>query len=330
MNNLLIIFFILFLIQSGFGQSDNIINNDTLTNPDKYKIKGFQSFYNEDYESALHYFSKAIELNEKDTISYKQRGLINHKLGNLQNAINDYTIAIELTPTDVNLYLNRGAALQMVNKNYEAISDCKIGITLDSNNQTLHNNLAWAYYRLEMVDSACIYWNKARELGREFSKSFFKDKCESNNTNEVAKKYKVIDFSSPSVIKIDTTIFIDGTVSNDTNIKTLKDSALFNYYSKHIVSPPHGGDPNYATVSFIIDTLGHVIYVYIIEDVMNKTNDEPWKWLDDKGFQFSPLIVNSKPYIVEYQIKIDDLCYCAPLIYKEHTARKRKEKRKRE
>ena len=117
MNNLLIIFFILFLIQSGFGQSDNIINNDTLTNPDKYKIKGFQSFYNEDYESALHYFSKAIELNEKDTISYKQRGLINHKLGNLQSAINDYSVAIELTPTDANLYLNRGAALQMINKN---------------------------------------------------------------------------------------------------------------------------------------------------------------------------------------------------------------------
>ena len=148
-------------------------------------------------------------------------------------------------------------------------------------------------------------------------------------SNSTIKKYKVIDFSTPSDIKIDTTIFIDGTVSNDTNIKIINYSALFSYYSKHIVSPPHGDDPNYATVSFIIDTLGHVNYVYIIEDVINKTNDEPWKWYDDNGFQFSPLIVNGKPYIVEYQIKIDDLCYCAPLIYKEHKARKRKEKRKR-
>lgn len=142
-------------------------------------------------------------------------------------------------------------------------------------------------------------------------------------------KYKTIDFMPSTSIDIDTTIFIDGTVSKDTNIKILNYSALFNYYSKHIASPPHGGDPNYATVSFIIDTLGHVNYVYIIEDVLNKTNDEPWKWYDDNGFQFSSLIVNGKPYIVEYQIKIDDLCYCAPLIYKEHKARKRKEKRKR-
>lgn len=142
------------------------------------------------------------------------------------------------------------------------------------------------------------------------------------------RKFRIIDFSTSSDMKIDTSIFIDGTISKNYNDTILNESSLFTYYSNYIVSPPHGGDPNYATVSIIIDTNGLVKNIFIIEDIKNKCNDTPWKLVDDKGFKFSPLVINEKSYITEYVFKTMDLMYCVPLIHKEHVVRTRKEKKK--
>ncbi len=129
-------------------------------------------------------------------------------------------------------------------------------------------------------------------------------------------KYIILTYSKPTDIKIDTSIYIDFT-SKETMLDSLMNSKeLLDYYNL-LKPPPHGGDPNYATISVIVDTNGRAIFTYVVEDVKNKCNDDSWKLSNNRGVTFSPLVINNKAYTTEYVFKIMDLMYCVPLIHKE-------------
>lgn len=140
--------------------------------------------------------------------------------------------------------------------------------------------------------------------------------------------YIILGYSKPTNIKIDTSIYIDFT-SKETMLDSLINSKeLLDYYNL-LKPPPHGGDPNYATISVIVDTNGKAIFTYVVEDVKNKCNDDPWKLYSDKNVSFSPFVLRGKPYVTEYIFKIMDLMYCVPLIGKESISTNKKEKRKK-
>lgn len=58
-------------------------------------------------ERVISDYTKAIELNPDDVISYNNRGLAHEKNGEYELALEDYTKAIELEPNEVSGYYNR-------------------------------------------------------------------------------------------------------------------------------------------------------------------------------------------------------------------------------
>ena len=135
-------------------------------------------------------------------------------------------------------------------------------------------------------------------------------------------EYKILDYSRPNNIKVDTSIYIDFTSKEVLLDSLMNSNALLDYYNL-LTPPPHGGDPNYATISVVVDVNGKAIHTYVVEDVKNKCNDDPWKLSTKKEVTFSPLVINGKPYITEYVFKITDLMYCVPLVYKFSTPKRK-------
>ena len=95
----------------------------------------------EAYLIALEHFNKAISLSylpvNKDRLieAYDLRGKTKRFLGMYIESIIDYSKAIELDPKDSYLYFFRGMSYDYLNLNEEALKNMKISVELDPHNE---------------------------------------------------------------------------------------------------------------------------------------------------------------------------------------------------
>jgi|TARA_A100001035_G_scaffold255909_1_gene230778 tetratricopeptide (TPR) repeat protein len=95
----------------------------------------------EAYLIALEHFNKAISLSylpvNKDRLikAYDLRGKTKRFLGMYIESIIDYSKAIELDPKDSYLYFFRGMSYDYLNLNEEALKNMKISVELDPCNE---------------------------------------------------------------------------------------------------------------------------------------------------------------------------------------------------
>ena len=95
----------------------------------------------EAYLIALEHFNKAISLSylpvNKDRLieAYDLRGKTKRFLGMYLESIIDYSKAIELDPKDSYLYFFRGMSYDYLNLNEEALKNMKISVELDPCNE---------------------------------------------------------------------------------------------------------------------------------------------------------------------------------------------------
>ncbi len=95
----------------------------------------------EAYLIALEYFNKAISLNylpvNKHNLieAYDLRGKTKRSLGMYLESIIDYSKAIELDPKDSYLYFFRGMSYDYLNLNAEALKNMKISVELNPHNE---------------------------------------------------------------------------------------------------------------------------------------------------------------------------------------------------
>ena len=95
------------------------------------KTWGYEKLKSENYDLAIKYFDKSIELYQYDH-AYEGRGYAKENLGRYQEAIQDYTQAIRLNPEDAGIHYNRGNAKRK-SKDYEgAIQDYTEATKLNS------------------------------------------------------------------------------------------------------------------------------------------------------------------------------------------------------
>ena len=93
----------------------------------------------EAYLIALEYFDKAIALSylpinkERLVEAYDLRGGVKVFLRRYLESISDYSKAIELDPKNSYLYFGRGMAYEYINQNEEALKNFKITVMLDPN-----------------------------------------------------------------------------------------------------------------------------------------------------------------------------------------------------
>ena len=91
------------------------------------------------YLIALEYFNKAIALSylpinkERLVEAYDLRGGVKTFLSRYWESIADYSKAIELDPKNSDLYFGRGMSYEYLNQNEEALKNLKISLKLDPN-----------------------------------------------------------------------------------------------------------------------------------------------------------------------------------------------------
>ncbi|AQZ10874.1 PPT1 (YGR123C) [Zygosaccharomyces parabailii] len=76
----------------------------------EFKDEGNQYIKKQDFAKAAEFYSKAIELDDSNSIFFSNRALAHLKLDNFQSSLNDCERAIELDPKNIKAYHRRGLA----------------------------------------------------------------------------------------------------------------------------------------------------------------------------------------------------------------------------
>ncbi len=83
----------------------NFVVHNNSSSGSKNRAKGMKNFEEEDYETAIYYFSKIIKVNKKDAGLYYYRGVSYHRNGKTKKAIKDLEKSKELGSKKAEEYL---------------------------------------------------------------------------------------------------------------------------------------------------------------------------------------------------------------------------------
>ena len=135
-----VVIFALCSMCSGLQDNSNKFNANSLsflsTNQKKansFINDGNTKYALKDYYGSIADYTKAIELDPRNTVAYNNRGNAKSALKDYYGAIADYTKSIELGPDSATYYW-RGVAKVNLKDYYGVIADCTKAIELDSNN----------------------------------------------------------------------------------------------------------------------------------------------------------------------------------------------------
>ena len=98
--------FLILTILAGCEKTEEIKKTD----PAALLSRGTAFVEKGQYDRAIAYFNKAIEINPRHADAYLNRGFAYHEKGQYDKAISDFTKAMELNPRYAEAYINRGVA----------------------------------------------------------------------------------------------------------------------------------------------------------------------------------------------------------------------------
>lgn len=102
---------------------------------DDWYNKGYSAAKHKQYETAISYYTKSIELNPNFRDAYDNRGIAKFELGKYNEAIEDYNKSIELFADDADAYFNRGNANYNLERYPEAVNDYRKALQLRPNDK---------------------------------------------------------------------------------------------------------------------------------------------------------------------------------------------------
>ena len=129
-----------------------------------YSKRAYQKGLLNDNKGAIEDLNKAIEIEPKNSINFYNRGLAKNNLDNYKNAIEDYSMAIELDPEYASAYANRGYAKGSLGDFEGAIEDYNIAIDIKKNFIGAFLNRALIKYKIDDLEGAIRDSNKVLTL----------------------------------------------------------------------------------------------------------------------------------------------------------------------
>lgn len=123
--------------------------------------KGVKSIEEENYEQAVHYFKKTIDIHPNHVPSYNNLGYIYNIMGMWDKAIETYKKAITINPNDAPIHHDLGVSLYKKGMFDEAIAEFKKAIALDSEFDLPYHTLGVIYLEKKMFDEAIVVLKKA-------------------------------------------------------------------------------------------------------------------------------------------------------------------------
>jgi len=126
-----------------------------------------------DYDKALPYLNKAIELNPKYTEAYSDRAIIEDHGGEPKEAMRDFDKAIDLNPDYAKAYVGRGALYSRQGLYTSAITDFSKAVELNPYDEGSLINLAICYAKQRNFDQALSVFDKVISLDPNNSNAYF-------------------------------------------------------------------------------------------------------------------------------------------------------------
>jgi tetratricopeptide (TPR) repeat protein len=154
-----------------------------------------------DYENAVSFFNRTIELDPNMVDAYLFRGLAYRNLKKYKEAMEDYNKIISLEPNSAAAYNNRGVVYWKQGKFKEALADYNKTISLAPNDYIVYKNRGVVNFEMGNYNDALTDYNKAISLNPKFAQSYWNRAVNylKLNKKDEAKK----DFKSACDMKID-------------------------------------------------------------------------------------------------------------------------------
>ncbi|XP_063311582.1 small glutamine-rich tetratricopeptide repeat-containing protein alpha [Pelobates fuscus] len=128
-------------------------SDEDIAEAERLKTEGNEQMKVENFESAISYYTRALELNPKNAVYFCNRAAAYSKLGNYAGAVRDCEEAIEIDPNYSKAYGRMGLALSSLNKHAEAVGFYKRALELDPDNDTYKINLKIAEQKMKEIPS---------------------------------------------------------------------------------------------------------------------------------------------------------------------------------
>lgn len=165
------------------------INNDILLKVLGRPLfrKGEEKVKLDQYETAILYYSKSIDLNPSYSEAWRRKGDAKRKLKQYEYAIKDYSKAIELKPDSLIALHNRGLARYDLNNYEAAIMDFSKAIEIDSNDFSSYYNRGLSYECLKDFQNALKDFEEAIKINPISADSWNRKGVNMNNIEHYEK-----------------------------------------------------------------------------------------------------------------------------------------------
>lgn len=124
-------------------------------------------------EKAIEDYTKALELNPQYSSAYNNRGVVYNELGENEKAIEDYTKALEINPKYSDAYYNRGFSYSALGENEKAIEDYTEAIRINAQHSAAYYNRGYVYDELGENEKALEDYTKAIEISPKDSDAYY-------------------------------------------------------------------------------------------------------------------------------------------------------------
>ncbi|XP_019393847.1 PREDICTED: small glutamine-rich tetratricopeptide repeat-containing protein alpha isoform X1 [Crocodylus porosus] len=128
-------------------------SEEDVTEAEHLKTEGNEQMKAENFEAAVSFYSRAIELNPSNAVYFCNRAAAYSKLGNYAGAVRDCERAISIDPSYSKAYGRMGLALSSLSKHTEAVEYYKKALELDPDNDTYKSNLKIAEQKMRETPS---------------------------------------------------------------------------------------------------------------------------------------------------------------------------------
>jgi tetratricopeptide (TPR) repeat protein len=162
----------------------------------KWVERGLASHDKSEYDQAITYYTRAIELNPQDSVAYYHRGNsyyaggMNDRYRRYGLAIADYNEAIRLNPQNANVYWKRGRAYAGIEKYDLAIADYTQAIQLNPGETELYKDRGDSYLNKKDYSQAMADYELALQISPENTITMQKkEEAEKRLAEEAADRY---------------------------------------------------------------------------------------------------------------------------------------------
>lgn len=133
--------------------------------PLKYHNLGIKKYNQKNYEAAIEYFNKAIQINPLNANPYLYRGYSKSKLNDFHGAIDDYTLAMKRKKPTADDYINRGGLKDQLEDYDGAIEDYTQATYINEKDSDAYFNRGLSNAKKGFIHAAILDWKIAADFG---------------------------------------------------------------------------------------------------------------------------------------------------------------------